>query len=77
MVTNTTERKLIYAAVLILNQTTENRPYGRECISHIGVWIGFSSDVIADKLKTRIINKHSKDIAVSLGVQLQNIRAFT
>jgi hypothetical protein len=64
------------SAVLILNPATEKRPFGRAYIIHIGVWIGRSSDVFADKLKTRIINKHSTDIAVLLGVKLHNIRAF-
>jgi hypothetical protein len=43
------------SAVLILNPATEKRPFGRAYIIHIGVWIGRSSDVIADKLKTRAI----------------------
>jgi hypothetical protein len=65
------------SVVLILNRATEKRPYGRKCISHIGVWIGRSSDIIADKLKTSIINKHIADIAVSFGVQFHIMRAFT
>jgi hypothetical protein len=64
------------SAVLILNPAAEKRPFGRECIIHIGVWIGRCSDVFADKLKTRIINKHSTDIAVLLGVKLHNICGF-
>ena len=64
------------SAVLILNLAIEKRPFGRASIIHIGVWIGRSSDVFADKLKTRIINKHSTDIAVLLGVKLHDIRAF-